>query len=67
MDTIRSVCKLSEIEWLCVDVAGYKVINVYTPPPRPRDLQQQPSRRFHYSVWWRLQLPRQLELLHAIS
>jgi len=24
--------KQSEIEWLCVDVAGYKIINVYKPP-----------------------------------
>ena len=23
----------SEIEWLCVDVGGYKTINVYKPPP----------------------------------
>ena len=23
----------SEIEWLCVDVAGYKIVNVYKPPP----------------------------------
>ena len=23
----------SEIEWLCVDVDGYKIINVYKPPP----------------------------------
>ena len=23
----------SEIEWLCVDVDGYKVVNVYKPPP----------------------------------
>ena len=23
----------SEIEWLCVDVNGYKLINVYKPPP----------------------------------
>jgi len=22
----------SEIEWLCVDVAGYKIINIYKPP-----------------------------------
>jgi len=22
----------SETEWLCVDVAGYKIVNVYTPP-----------------------------------
>jgi len=24
--------KQSETEWLCVDVAGYKIINVYKPP-----------------------------------
>ena len=24
----------SEIEWLCVDVDGYKIVNVYKPPPR---------------------------------
>ena len=23
----------SEIEWLCVDVNGYKIVNVYKPPP----------------------------------
>ena len=23
----------SEIEWLCVDVASYKIVNVYKPPP----------------------------------
>ena len=23
----------SEIEWLCVDVDGYNIINVYKPPP----------------------------------
>ena len=23
----------SEIKWLCVDVDGYKIINVYKPPP----------------------------------
>ena len=32
----------SETEWLCVDVAGYKIINVYKP--------QRPSRRFHTPV-----------------
>ena len=32
----------SEIEWLCVDVDGYKIVNVYKPPPtrlRILDLQ----------------------------
>ena len=32
----------SEIEWLCVDVDGYKIVNVYKPPPtrlRSLDLQ----------------------------
>ena len=24
----------SEIEWLCGDVDGYKIVNVYKPPPR---------------------------------
>ena len=24
----------SETEWLCVDVDGYRIINVYKPPPR---------------------------------
>ena len=24
---------ISEIEWLCVDVDGYKIVNVYKPPP----------------------------------
>ena len=23
----------SEIDWLCVDVDGYKIVNVYKPPP----------------------------------
>ena len=23
----------SEIEWLCVDVNGYKIVNIYKPPP----------------------------------
>ena len=23
----------SEIEWLCMDVDGYKIVNVYKPPP----------------------------------
>ena len=23
----------SEIEWLCVDIDGYKIVNVYKPPP----------------------------------
>ena len=23
----------SEIEWLCIDIEGYKIINVYKPPP----------------------------------
>ena len=23
----------SEVEWLCVDVDGYKIVNVYKPPP----------------------------------
>ena len=27
----------SEIEWLCVDVGGYKIVNVYRPPPRDCD------------------------------
>ena len=25
----------SESEWLCVDVDGYKIVNVYKPPPTP--------------------------------
>ena len=25
----------SETEWLCVDVDGYKIVNVYKPPPTP--------------------------------
>ena len=24
---------LSEIKWLCVDVDGYKIVNIYKPPP----------------------------------
>ena len=32
----------SEIEWLCVDVDGYKIVNVYKPPPtRLRTLDSQ--------------------------
>ena len=23
----------SETEWLCVDVGGYRIVNVYKPPP----------------------------------
>ena len=25
---------ISETEWLCVDVDGYRIVNVYKPPPR---------------------------------
>ena len=25
----------SETEWLCIDVDGYKIVNVYKPPPTP--------------------------------
>ena len=28
----------SEIEWLCVDVDDYKIVNVYKPPPTSLDL-----------------------------
>jgi len=38
----------SETEWLCVDFAGYKIINVYKPP-HPRS-HLQPSRRSHGTV-----------------
>jgi len=38
----------SEIEWLCVDVAGYKIINVYTSTNlHTRDSLQRQSRRCH--------------------
>jgi len=33
MDTGWSVSRESETEWSCVDVARYKIINVYKPPP----------------------------------
>ena len=39
----------SEIEWLCVGVAGYQIINVYKPP-RLR-FTQRPSRRSHTTVY----------------
>ena len=28
--------RTSEIEWLCVNVDGYKIVNVYKPPPPTR-------------------------------
>ena len=31
--THRHTPPTSEIEWLCVDVDGYKIVNVYKPPP----------------------------------
>ena len=38
----------SETEWLCVDVAGYKIINIYNL--HARDSLQRPSRRSHTPV-----------------
>ena len=40
----------SETEWLCIDVAGYKIINVYKPPPlrnTPTDIPTFPHRSQH--------------------
>ena len=38
----------SETEWLCVDVAGYKIINLHASPNlHARDSHQWPSRRSH--------------------
>ena len=31
--TIGQSPPTSETEWLCVDIDGYKVVNVYKPPP----------------------------------
>jgi len=39
----------SETEWLCVDVAGYKIIKTSTKL-HCRESHQRPSRRFHTSV-----------------
>ena len=33
MNPIHQSSPTSEIEWLCVDVDGYKIVNVYKPPP----------------------------------
>jgi len=41
--------ELSETEWLCVDVAGYKIINVYTNL-RARDSHQRSYRCSHTPV-----------------
>ena len=41
----------SEIEWLCVDVDGYKIVNVYKPPPtrlRTLDLLVFPLLSLHW-------------------
>ena len=32
----------SETEWLCVDVDGYKIVNVYKPPPIPLQVSDLP-------------------------
>ena len=32
----------SETEWLCVDVDGYKIVNVYIPPPIPLQVSDLP-------------------------
>ena len=49
----------SETEWMCIDVAGCKIINVYKPP-RSRLAPIRPSRHFHIHTpvcnWW-FQLP----------
>ena len=33
----------SETEWLCVDVDGYKIVNVYKPPPTPLQTTDLPA------------------------
>ena len=41
---------ISEIEWLCMDVDGYKIVNVYKPPPtrlRTLDLPMFPHPCFY--------------------
>ena len=43
----------SEIEWLCVDVDGYKIVNVYKPPPtrlRNLDLSVFPTLVFTLAI-----------------
>ena len=43
----------SEIEWLCVDVDGYKIVNVYKPPPtrlRTLDLPVYPHPCFTLAI-----------------
>ena len=43
----------SEVEWLCVDVDGYKIVNVYKPPPtrlRTLDLPVFPTPVFTLAV-----------------
>jgi len=55
----------SETECLCVDVAGYKIVNVYKPPrSRLTPTTDVPTPQ---SVRWRLQLPAcERELQHNI-
>jgi len=44
----------SVTEWLCVDVAGYKIMNVYKLAIHTYG---HPDFSTHQSVRWRLQLP----------
>ena len=43
----------SEIEWLCVNVDGYKIVNVYKPPPTSIANPGSPSVSSPLSVRWR--------------
>ena len=43
----------SEIEWLCVNVDGYKIFNVYKPPPTSIANPGSPSVSSPLSVRWR--------------
>ena len=43
----------SEIEWLCVNVDGYKIFNIYKPPPTSIANPGSPSVSSPLSVRWR--------------
>ena len=43
----------SEIEWLCVDVDGYKIVNVYKPPPTRLQTLDLPVFPHPLSLRWR--------------
>jgi len=47
----------SETEWLCVEVAGYKIINVYKPSHSRLTPMTIPTFPHPSLVCWRLQLP----------